>query len=59
MQRSRFRELETLDAVTGTDGWVHYSGNYGDVEWEVNYMKSWYRDRHKKLNSLLETFNGK
>ena len=56
---ARWRELETLDAVTGTDGWVHYSGNYGDVEWEVNYMKSWYRDRHKKLNSLLETFNGK
>ena len=56
---ARWRELETQDAATGTNGWIHYSGNYGDVEGEVHYMKQWYRDRHKKLNSLLSTFNGK
>ena len=56
---ARWREAETKDAATGTDGWIHYSGNYGDVEWEVKYMKSWYNDRMKKLDKLMATFNGK
>lgn len=55
---ARWRELESADAAAGTNGWVHYSGNYGDVEWEVKYMKDWYRDRHKKLDSLMSSFNG-
>lgn len=56
---ARWRKLETQDAINGTNGWVHYSGNYGDVEGEVKYMKQWYRDRMKKLDSLISTFNGK
>ena len=56
---ARWREEETKDAATGTNGWIHYSGNYGDVEWEVKYMKSWYNDRMKKLDKLMATFNGK
>ncbi len=56
---ARWREAETKDAATGTDGWIHYSDNYGDVEWEVKYMKSWYNDRMKKLDKLMATFNGK
>lgn len=56
---ARWRELETQDAVTGTDGWVHYSGNYGDVEWEVKYMKNWYKERIAKVDKLISTFNGK
>ena len=56
---ARWREAETKDAATGTNGWIHYSGNYGDVEWEVKYMKSWYNDRMKKLDKLMATFNGK
>ncbi|MBQ5359029.1 MAG: CotH kinase family protein, partial [Alistipes sp.] len=56
---ARWREEETKDAATGTNGWIHYSGNYGDVEWEVNYMKSWYNDLMKKLDKLMATFNGK
>ncbi|MBQ5715008.1 MAG: CotH kinase family protein, partial [Alistipes sp.] len=46
---ARWREEETKDAATGTNGWIHYSGNYGDVEWEARYMKTWYNDRMKKL----------
>jgi hypothetical protein len=56
---ARWREEETKDAATGTNGWIHYSGNYGDVEWEVKYMKSWYNDRMKKLDKLMATFNSK
>ena len=56
---ARWREAETKDAATGTDGWIHYSGNYGDVEWEVRYMKTWYSDRMKKVDKLISTFNGK
>ena len=56
---ARWREAETKDAATGTNGWIHYSGNYGDVEWEVKYMKSWYNDRMKKLDKLMATFNSK
>ena len=56
---ARWRELESLDAATGTNGWVHYSGNYGDIEWEIKYMKQWWRDRLKKVDSLISTFNGK
>lgn len=53
----RWRDEETQDAINGTNGWVHYSENYGDVEGEATYMKQWYRDRVVKLNSLLSTFN--
>ena len=56
---ARWREAETKDAATGTNGWIHYSGNYGDVEWEVRYMKTWYSDRMKKVDKLISTFNGK
>ncbi|MBO7331141.1 MAG: CotH kinase family protein, partial [Alistipes sp.] len=56
---ARWREEETKDAATGTNGWIHYSGNYGDVEWEARYMKTWYNDRMKKLDKLMATFNGK
>ena len=56
---ARWRALETADATTGTNGWVHYSGNYGNVEEEVTYMKQWYKDRVTKLNSLLQSFNKK
>lgn len=56
---ARWRELETKDAITGTNGWVHYTGNYGDVEYEVRMMKQWWRDRHKKVDSLMESFNSK
>jgi hypothetical protein len=55
----RWRDEETHDSVTGTNGWVHYSENYGDVEGEVAYMKQWYRDRVVKLDSLLSTFNSR
>ena len=56
---ARWRALETQDAVTGTNGWVHYGGNYGDVEGEIKYMKQWWRDRLKKVDSLMATFNSK
>ena len=55
----RWREEETKDASQGTDGWVHYSGNYGNVESEVQYMKKWYRDRMTKLDQMISTYNGK
>lgn len=54
---ARWRAEETLDAITGTNGWVHYTGNYGDVEGEIAYMKSWYRNRVRKLDTLFAGFN--
>ena len=56
---ARWRAEETQDANAGTNGWVHYSGNYGDVEGEVAYMKQWYAERMVKLDQLLSTFNHK
>ena len=56
---ARWRALESADAAAGTNGWVHYSGNYGNVEEEVTYMKQWYSTRVTKLNSLLQSFNKK
>ena len=56
---ARWRAEETRDAAMGTNGWIHYSGNYGDVEGEMAYMKKWYRDRMKKLDQMLSTYNGK
>jgi hypothetical protein len=56
---ARWRALESQDAATGTNGWVHYTGNYGNVEEEVAYMKQWYRDRVAKVDKLLSKFNSK
>ena len=56
---ARWRAEETRDAAMGTNGWIHYSGNYGDVEGEMAYMKKWYRDRMNHLDKLLSTYNGK
>ena len=53
----RWKQAETQDAITGTNGWIHYTGNYGDVEGEMNYMKRWYSERIVKLEQLLSTFN--
>lgn len=55
----RWRDEETYDAAHGTNGWIHYSGNYGNVESEVQYMKKWYRDRMTKLDQMISTYNGK
>ncbi|MBQ1252838.1 MAG: hypothetical protein IIY05_00630 [Alistipes sp.] len=54
---SAHNEHVALDAITGTNGWVHYTGNYGDVEGEIAYMKSWYRNRVRKLDTLFAGFN--
>ena len=56
---ARWRAEETYDAATGTDGWIHYSGNYGDVEGERDYMKKWYKERVERLDQMLSTYNGK
>ena len=56
---ARWRAEETKDAITGTNGWVHYSGNYGDVEGERDYMKQWYKERVERLDQMLSTYNSK
>ena len=56
---ARWKEEETKDAAQGTNGWVHYSGNYGNIEWERDYMKKWYAERIAHLDKLLQAFNKK
>ena len=56
---ARWKEEETKDAAQGTNGWVHYSGNYGNIEWERDYMKKWYAERINHLDKLLQAFNKK